>query len=55
MMSPVHVWVWYSFIYLYMSSVCVALLLGWMGKGVEVRSTRLFGYLTQVVISGFVL
>lgn len=26
-----------------------------MGKGEEVRLTRLFGYLTQVVISGFVL
>ena len=35
--------------------VCVALFLGRMVKVDEVRLTRLFGYLTQVVISGFVL
>lgn len=45
------------FIHLSMDAwcVCVALLLGWMGKGEEVSLTRLFEHLMQVVISGFVL
>lgn len=47
-MSPVHVWLWFSFICIY---VC-----GRMEKGEEVKElTGLFGYLAQIAISGFVL
>lgn len=51
-MSPGHVWVWYSFIDQCVCSVCSVC---WIGTGEDAKSAEMFGYLTQVLISGFVL